>query len=78
MTQVGIQRDPERYSQLDQFLISQHQPVVRVFLEKHFPWGQTVTMWQQELQQKQDWVICRIDSEIIVRGFLCLQVKEVC
>ncbi len=34
MTQVGIQRGPERYSQPDQFLISRHQPAVRAFLEK--------------------------------------------
>lgn len=66
MTQVGIQIGPERYSHPDQFLISWHQPAVRVFLEKHFPCGQKMMVWQQELQQKQDWVICKIDSEIIL------------
>lgn len=44
MTQVGIQKGPVRYSQPDQFLIRQHQPAVRVFIEKHFPSGQKVVV----------------------------------
>lgn len=55
MAQVGIQKGPVRYSQPDQFLIRRHQPAVRVFIEKHFPLGQKVMGWQQELQQKQDY-----------------------